>query len=113
MHLLYRRQQHAVYLTFKCVSARCSERPLSQSKFLKGDLPERRRVSGAARRTKPGQVRPAVGHAMPMGISDSAGSGLSVEHYLAVVRTASTAGFLGGGTTCLMVVLALYCCIRD
>jgi hypothetical protein len=31
------------------------------------DFPERRRVSGAARRTKPGQVRPAVGLAQVYG----------------------------------------------
>jgi len=41
---------------------------------------------GADRRTKPGQVRPAVGHAMPMEILDLVWSVVPGGHCLAVAQ---------------------------
>lgn len=44
-------------------------RLLFESPVLKPAVPECRRVSGAGRRTKLGQVRPAMGWVIAMGIS--------------------------------------------
>lgn len=83
------------------------------NRYLKGAVPDRRRVSGAVRRTEPGQVRPAVGPAAPMVILDSVGSSVSVERCLAAVRTASAMPISGDGAMCLSVVLAHPCSVCD